>query len=83
VDPLPIASVAATLALFAVLALAPLPELGFALSISAVFALIGQGVAAYRLRRDARTEPTQITFAWAALGFAAGWIIVVLAEAVP
>jgi hypothetical protein len=83
VDPLPALSFLVAAICISVIAIGPLPELGFALSISAIGALVGQGVAAYRVRRDSRADPTQITFAWAAFGFAAGWIIVVLVEMAP
>jgi hypothetical protein len=80
VDPLPAVSFVIVAVGISAIAIGQLPELSFALSISAVMAPTGQGVAAYRQARDPRASPTQITFAWAAAGFVVGWIIVVLVE---
>lgn len=60
-----------------VVALAAVPELGFALQLAGVGAAVGSAVALYARRRDAKADTWRITTAWATLGFVVGAAVVV------
>lgn len=59
-----------------VVALEPVPELGFVLQFAAAGAAVGAAVALRARRRDAEVDTWRITTAWATLGLVVGAVIV-------
>lgn len=58
-------------------ALAPVPEVGFVLQVVGVGAAIGSAVALRARRRSAEVDTWRITTAWATLGLLSGLALVV------